>query len=490
MSIRILVIEENRPHRTLEAEPGESLYETLARNGVALSAPCGGRGRCGKCKVQMKYADSDDSYKTVLACQTIPRIDCEVRLVHLENRILTRGQRTSFECDGLPGYVFSVDIGTTTVAGYLLDRTAGRQLAAVSCLNPQRIHGADVISRMSFAGESAGNRNLLQREILDLLEKMQADLLEKAGLPADTPIDSRSLVGNTAMMHLTGGFSTGGIACAPYLPEYSALHTQTLAKRSYILGGCISGYVGADTVGAMLACNLMEAEDTVLLIDIGTNGEIVLKSNGKYSCCSCAAGPAFEGAHIACGTGAVSGAIDHIKEVGGGFFFTTIDSAEPVGLCGSGLVDGIAYLLNEDAITPIGRMSQRFEISDRVYIDPADVREVQLAKAAIAAGIEILVNRAGIKMEEIDRVLLAGGFGNYIDVHSACTIGLLPIVLEKKVFPVGNAAGEGAQMMALSGKACEEAENLRKETNYIELSAQDDFEDIYTDNLIFEIKLK
>lgn len=483
MSISVTLTDATGNSRSFSAQSGESLYEVLSRNGVPVNAPCGGRGKCGKCKVKIHWK-SKISTEIALACQTVLEEDCEISLIDDESKILLQGKKHVYNTDKKSGYAMGVDIGTTTVAAYLLDAATGQQLAASSRLNPQRVHGADVISRIGFADESKENRKHLQTEITDMLHEVRKELLKSAHLPEDTLVPDCCLVGNTAMMHLAGGFDTAGIAKAPYLPEYVALHTQTLTGSKYCLGGCVSGYVGADTLAAMLACDMESAKDNVLLIDIGTNGEIVLKSNGKYSCCSCAAGPAFEGAHIQCGTGAVNGAVDHLYAAGDSFIFTTVGSAAPIGICGSGLVDIVAYLLQNEYITPLGRMSERFEIAENVFIDPSDIREVQLAKAAIAAGIEILADRAGIGLEQIDRVLLAGGFGNYIDVHSACLIGLLPGVLEKKIIPVGNAAGDGAKMIALSVKARIFAEELRKKTEYIELSAQDDFEDIYTDNLV------
>ena len=470
----------------LEACKGETLYDVLSRNGIELNAPCGGRGKCGKCRVKYRLW-GDTKEQDVLACRTAIEGDCEVMLFRTENRILTSGQRTKYDTDGIGDFSLAVDIGTTTIAAYLLDNKSGRQLAAASCLNPQRIHGADVISRIGFSDQSTDNKALLQSEILSMIQEVLKRLLKDAKMPDDSTVSVRSLVGNTAMMHLAGGFNTIGIAKAPYLPEYTALHTQSLRGNDYLMGGCVSGYVGADTLAAMLSCDLDKARDNVLLLDIGTNGEIVLKCGNKYTCCSCAAGPAFEGAHISCGTGAVNGAVDHIKPSENRFSYTTIAGEAASGLCGSGLVDAVAYLLDEERITPVGRMKERFDIAPGVFIDPADIREVQLAKAAISAGIEILTERAGISFSEIDRVLLAGGFGNFIDVHSACKIGLLPKALEEKIETVGNAAGDGAKMLALSVKARERSEALRSVTQYIELSAQDDFEDTYTDNLLFDL---
>ena len=411
--------------------------------------------------------------------------DCEIILSSDESKVLTGGQKNEYETDGRTGLGMAVDIGTTTMAAYLMDMQSGRELSHASMLNPQRIHGADVVSRLEFECASDDNRVLLQEEISAALTELADILLEKAGRSGEK-VENLALVGNTVMMHMAGGYDARGIAKAPFTPAYTQLHSRNFIGMNAVFGGCVSGYVGADTLGAMLACDFDKHTDNVLLIDIGTNGEIALTANGRYLTCSCAAGPAFEGAHIACGTGAVDGAMDHLFGQKNGFGFTTIKNEKISGICGSGLIDAAAYLLEEEEISPVGRMSGRFDIAEGVYIDPADIREVQLAKAAIAAGIEILVDRAGITYDDISEVYLAGGFGNYINISSACRIGLLPVELEKKIKCVGNAAGDGAKMQLLSEKARRRAEEIRNKTDYIELSAQDEFEDVYTDNLMFE----
>lgn len=466
--------------KNVQAAEGKTIYQVLSENGVPFAAPCGGNGRCGKCRVRVSGNVKADPDGTCLACKTVIEGDCEVYLSESEARVLTVGKRTVYPTDGEDCRFLAVDIGTTTIAAYLLDGKTGRELAHYSALNPQRVHGADVISRLEFASDPA-NAALMQDEIE---QTMRTALTCMGAQIEDT---KRLYVGNTVMMHIAAGYDTKGLAAAPFKPFYTEAHEVEQYDAKVRLCGCISGYVGADTVAAALACDMDRAADTVMLIDIGTNGEIVLKHDGKSACCSCAAGPAFEGAHIKCGSGAAEGAIDHVERGNDGrYTYTAIGNIEPVSLCGSALVDAVALLLEDELISPSGRMKEKVYISKNVYIDPSDIREVQLAKAAIAAGIEILLRDAGITADKVDRVLIAGGFGNYIRVSSACTIGMLPAEFESKVTVVGNAAGDGAKLMCLSREARARGDLIRNATRYIELSAEDDFEDIFTDKLLFE----
>ena len=470
-----------------EAEGGERLYDVLARNGVEISAPCGGFGRCGKCRVSAKGKIRTEHDGTCLACQTIIEGDCEVYHHENQSKILTTGTARIVKTDGLEGVGLAVDIGTTTLAAYLLDLKHGDALVSSSMLNPQRIHGADVISRLNYACQEKKNATELHEEIHKGIRQLLKEMLEKACRNEDVSKVPCAFVGNTVMMHFLGNYCANGIARAPYMPYYTAMHIRNFEEGRSILGGCISGYVGADTIAAMLACDLDKANDTVLLIDIGTNGEIVLKHGDQMMCCSCAAGPAFEGAHIACGIGAVEGAIDHVYKTEKGVAYSTIGSKKAIGICGSGLMDIVAYLVENEYVNAMGRMKESFIIDEDIRVEPQDIREVQLAKAAIAAGIEILIRNMGIETEDIERVLLAGGFGNYMDVRSACRIGLIPEMLLGRIQCVGNAAGDGARMLLLSKEYRDRAEKMRMHTEYIDLAAEEDFQDIYTENLLFDI---
>lgn len=489
MKVNVTVLMDGR-ETVIPAQTGETILEALARAGIAVSAPCGGLGRCRKCAVRAtgELACEDGARldgQTVLACRTRLTGDARVRVSESKAEILKTGVSAGEETDGEAGLGVSVDVGTTTLAAYLVERSTGRVLASDARLNPQRPHGADVISRLSFAIESEENAALLQREILAAIDEMTRSMLERAGR-AGEEIRCRALVGNTVMMHLLGGYPARPLAFAPFTPAYTALHEKELGGIRTILGGCISGYVGADTLAAALACGLDERDENAMLIDIGTNGEIMLKKDGRCFACSCAAGPAFEGAHIACGTGAVAGAIDHARVENGEIVYTTIGGGEATGICGSGLIDLTAALLERGDITPMGRMAGDVRLSERVYLARSDIREVQLAKAAIASGIRILAEQAGAALADIEKVYLAGGFGNFIGLDSACRIGLFPAALRAKIVPVGNAAGSGSVRLLVSEQARRRAEALRQATRCVELAATPDFNDVYTDELLFE----
>ena len=489
MKVNVTVLMDGR-ETVIPAQTGETILEALARAGIAVIAPCGGLGRCRKCAVRAtgELACEDGARldgQTVLACRTRLTGDARVRVSESKAEILKTGVSAGEETDGETGLGVSVDVGTTTLAAYLVERSTGRVLASDARLNPQRPHGADVISRLSFAIDSEENAALLQREILAAIDEMTRSMLERAGR-AGEEIRCRALVGNTVMMHLLGGYPARPLAFAPFTPAYTALHEKELGGVRTILGGCISGYVGADTLAAALACGLDERDENAMLIDIGTNGEIMLKKDGRCFACSCAAGPAFEGAHIVCGTGAVAGAIDHARVENGEIVYTTIGGGEATGICGSGLIDLTAALLERGDITPMGRMAGDVRLSERVYLARSDIREVQLAKAAIASGIRILAEQAGAALADIEKVYLAGGFGNFIGLDSACRIGLFPAALRAKIVPVGNAAGSGSVRLLVSEQARRRAEALRQATRCVELAATPDFNDVYTDELLFE----
>ncbi len=386
----------------------------------------------------------------------------------------------------------AVDIGTTTMAAYLVDLATGALVRTASMLNPQRAYGGDVITRANHTMEHPEGLQTLARlvrgGISDLIEEMRG----RAGVEA-AEIRHVALVGNTIMMHLAAELSVKYIATLPFVPVYAATRhvpAEALALpyegAVVTLGPCVAGYVGADTVAAVLACGLDAPGEAALMIDIGTNGEIALRVGDRMWCCSAAAGPAFEGAHIRCGSGAVDGAIDRVKIEDGAPAVTTIGGKKAASICGSGIVDAVAEMLREEIIDETGRMDGDFFLADGVFICQKDVREVQLAKAAIAAGIGVLADAAGIEVGQIKKLYLAGGFGNFIDRRSACAIGLLPPELENRIAPVGNAAGTGARMMIADQNALKRAEEVRRRMKYIELSASADFQERFADNMLFE----
>lgn len=480
----VLTIVRNGVETRAAAETGARLLDALASAGVYITAPCGGKGKCGKCRVRAEGAvkGATDSNGMRLACESALEGDATVYIYGGAASILARGASAAFAADGNEGLGAAIDVGTTTMCAYLMDMKTGETLATASMLNPQRAHGADVISRLTYAIDSDENARALKDEVLCALSEMTGALLKDARREG-CEVLARACVGNTVMMHLLGGYPVKSLAAAPFAPAYTKQHSLELGGANTLLGGCVSGYVGADTVAALLACDLDERIENAVFIDIGTNGEIAAMKGGRIVCCSCAAGPAFEGAHIACGTGALKGAIDHAREEGGELRFTTISGAPAIGICGSGLIDLVAVLLDMGVITPMGRMQSDVCLTRDVYLAREDVREVQLAKAAIAAGIQVLLSELDMPLSTVDALYLAGGFGNYVDVRSACAIGMLPMELKNRVKSVGNAAGEGAKRLLLSGRMRARAEALRERMQYIELAAHPDFADLYAENL-------
>jgi uncharacterized 2Fe-2S/4Fe-4S cluster protein (DUF4445 family) len=413
------------------------------------------------------------------------------------------------------------DIGTTTVVGYLMDLGSGRELGVVSALNPQTKYGADVITRNAFASQKEHGLETLRDAIVEQLNLLIGEAVEKAGVTREQ-VYTVSVVGNTTMHHLFLGISPKYLALAPYVPVIAAPLTVPAQEAGIAINAAgrvcvlpnIAGFVGADTVGVILATDLDWSESVKLAIDIGTNGEIVLGSRDRLVACSAAAGPAFEGSQISCGMRGAIGAIDHVQ-FGEGIDYSVVGGGRPQGICGSGLLDAVAGLLAQGIIDHKGRLlppdmlgAQAARHNDRIVtheganalllvdesetehgrpilITQKDIREVQLAKGAIAAGIQILLDQLGVSYDDISEVLLAGAFGNYLDPRSACAIGLIPQALEGKIRPVGNAAGSGAKMALLSRSEYRRAGLIASMVEYVELSAYKNFVDIFAGAMYF-----
>ena len=398
------------------------------------------------------------------------------------------------------------DIGTTTIAGYLLDGEDGRTLAVESRMNPQAQYGADVIMRANYALEHG--TEVLSMCIREAANEMLGVLADDAGIDR-RDIFQVCIVGNTCMHHLFLGISPASLVHAPYTPAVSerlvlnagdyGLDVQR--KAELIMLPDIAGYVGADTCGCLLALRQDLQEEISLMIDIGTNGEMVLGNREHLVTCSTAAGPAFEGAKIECGMRGAAGAVDHVKYEAGKWSYTTVGNKPAVGLCGSGLIDLVAGLLDEGMLDENGALSTGQENqgvfmlvppeqagNERgVYLTQKDIGEVQLAKAAIAAGIQMLMERLGITEDEISSVYIAGAFGNYMDPVSAGKIGLIPTALVKEVKPVGNAAGEGAKIALVNENEMLEMDELVRKIDFVELAASAEFQDHFIDELGFKV---
>ncbi|MCK9479171.1 MAG: ASKHA domain-containing protein [Firmicutes bacterium] len=437
-----------------------------------VHADCGGRGTCGKCGVIING-------KTALACQTVVKSDMTVVLPDTKKaQILTEGIKRKIVSDGEDGLGIAVDIGTTTVAAQLIQLFDGKVIKTISQLNRQKRFGADVMSRMQ-KGDKPLHKCIIEQlnEIIGLLG-------------GGYDVKRMLIAGNTVMMHFVQGFDTSRLAVSPYAPYSAAMnafpasHYGLEGEFEVITAPSIDGFVGADTVCAMLACSMDIKNETMLLVDIGTNGEIALKHNDKVICCSTAAGTAFEGAQIKHGIGCVEGAINTFS-IDNGVHITTIGNKAPIGICGSGIIDCVAQMLKHDIIDDTGYLESDFKIADNIYITQPDIREIQLAKSAIRSGIDTLLAEAGIGCNDVDKVFLAGAMGSFINLDSAMQINLLPGELKEKTEVVGNAAVGGAIAMLLSAPVRDAAKKVAEETGHLDLSSNKIFQDAFIENMLF-----
>jgi len=416
-------------------------------------------------------------------------------------------------------YGIALDVGTTTVVGALVELKSGTQLSVASRLNGQAIHGADTISRINFCSSKADGLSELNRRVIGTVNEIVEEL---NGQTETHPEDiwEISAVGNATMMHLFLGVSPQYLGLMPYTPVFRRPPSVNAAQLGlkvnpranvHVLPG-IGSFVGADSVGVILSRGMQRSGRTTMAVDIGTNGEILLGSSERLLASSTAAGPALEGAEISCGMRAAAGAIERVAVENGGLRFDVIGDCDPVGVCGSGLVDLVAILVQQGVINASGRVLAPDEMAtparnrfakqivceqeghefvfcrsaDReLRLTQRDVRKIQLAKGAIRAGIEMLETELGLGHEDIDAVYLAGAFGNYISRESAVAIGLLPPFPAEKIRSVGNAAGAGAKLALVSRQARREAQEIAERTEHIELGGRAAFQNAFADAMGF-----
>ncbi len=581
-------------NKTVSIHHGATLLEAAGLVGIILSTPCGGAGRCGRCKVRLF-----PSQKEVLACQYTVEHDVEVLIPDssrfFKQKILEHGisrevlpdaavKKVVFSgpfadisnvaadiaqkvhephcidrhlkgqdiaalglgneltavlfdtdpegvCWRLAGlesgnttdtlYGTAVDIGTTTVVAQLINLHTAKVVATDSTQNPQSRFGADVISRIGAAETDAG-LNALHETIVACLNQLFEQASRQAGIETAN-IYEAVIVGNTTMNHLLLKYPVRQLGQAPY-QAHCLLPTNRrageLAVRLNPVGNLytapnIAGFVGSDTVAAALACGLDTTDAVTLLVDIGTNGEIVFGTRNHLTAASCAAGPALEGAGLTFGSRAQSGAIERIIYDQEDIDVDIIDQTDPATICGSGLIDAVAVLLETEIIDSTGRFAEPTELAalllpekirkrviryqnepafllagnetseNAVVLTQKDVRQVQLAKAAIQAGILLLLKKAGYETRHIQQVFLAGAFGNYIQKDNAVRIGLLPDIPLEKIHFVGNAAGVGAQLMLTNRPSRRTAEELARKIEYLEIAHQKDFHEVFSDCLLF-----
>lgn len=510
--------------RQIAIHSGATLLEAAGLAGIILNTTCGGMGTCKKCKVGIP-ADSTE----VLACQYRIHTDLTVTIPlesrFFEQKILKHGvdakidlrpnifRRYSLHHPKNRVFGVAVDIGTTTIVAKLLDMTDAETLATVAALNPQTRFGDDVISRITFGSTEEGLAQL-QKTVVDCLNDLIAQLCSEAAVGPDD-IYEICIVGNTTMNHIFLKHPIAQLGRAPYKAHCLEAHDMppdSLGLNINSKGNIhtvenIAGFLGGDTVAVALASDIASAEDLTLAVDIGTNGEIVLGTKDKLYAASCAAGPAFEGAGISCGGRAVEGAIEAVVINGGDIDVDVIGNAAPRSLCGSGLIDAVAVMLElgvidntglfvKDGDFPTGIVRRLTEIDGQdafilahgepaVTLTQRDIRETQLAKAAIRAGIKLLQKRLAVEDRHIIHVFLAGAFGNYINPQNALKMGLLPDIPLHRVRSIGNAAAIGAQMALVSKQAREASAEIAKKIEYVEIAHDPDFQDTFADCIFF-----
>lgn len=422
---------------------------------------------------------------------------------------------------GEPGIGVAFDIGTTTVVAMAWDLMAGKELGAVACTNPQNKFGADVISRITYCDDDPEKLLEIRQTILDGLNGLISQLKDNHTIQPDRIV--RVVVGgNTTMSHIFAGYNPASLARAPFNPMYTgsvSLSQQETGlmvspKATITLLPNIAGHVGGDITAGIVATRILDETKRTLFLDIGTNGEIVLAHGGRALTCSTAAGPAFEGATIRFGMRAAPGAIEKIQIREGEVFIKTVENDEPVGICGSGIIDAIAEMLGAGLINNKGRLASAEDLlkaspdnvlaerlinteegrefvlvykedGHHIVITQKDIREIQLAKGAIAAGISIMASRMGMKISDIEKVIVAGAFGNFIHKESAVAIGLIPAMAMNRILSAGNTAGAGVSMALMDPAEMELAQSIPSRVEHVELAACAEFQDEYMKALAF-----
>ncbi len=423
---------------------------------------------------------------------------------------------TSAQCYGM-----AFDLGTTTVVGYLMDLNTGEEMAVAAVMNPQTIYGDDLVSRVSFATTEENGAQVLQSAAVDTLNRITGRAAKAAGVRKEH-IYKATVVGNTCMTHLLLGVDVASLGQSPYVPSVcsditvkaNVLGLDISREASVLVLPNVAGFVGSDLVGVLLSGAWEEDGATRLAVDIGTNGEMALLHEGRIYACSAAAGPAFEGAGIICGMRGAPGAIDSVK-ITESVEISTIDDRRPIGICGSGLVDAVAEMLDAGIIGDSGRLASPQDVSglpeavarrlietDRgvefvlatredfggrkaISLTSADIRHLQLAKGSIHAAIQTLIRTAGITDEALAEIVLAGAFGNYIKVESAIRIGLIPPVAKDNVKSVGNAAGAGARLALLCDREMQHARTIARRVEHLELAVSPYYQMELMDRMMF-----
>lgn len=489
--------------KTITIESGTKISDAAKIAGVNIPLPCGGKGKCGKCMVKLSESSDESAASTrVLACQTSISGDVYVTIPQKEGAVVASSDHRAIKVDKLSpvvkselenNYGLAIDIGTTTIAVSILDMNQGLDLYSATGENRQRMKGEDVLTRIQYAED--GGTEELRTLVVDSINDMIDVCLDKRCSP--NSVRAVYVSGNTTMIHLFLGIDPSPIRMEPYEPvikeaeitgRESRLFVNPLAR--VICMPSVSAYVGGDITSDIVASGMDKADETSILIDVGTNGEIALGNKDMMIVCSSSAGPAFEGGGITSGMLARMGAIDSVKIIDGKMTFTVIASAAPRGICGSGLIDIVAEMFKAGWIDKKGNFTSKastkgegidkfLRISGDVVITQEDINTIILTKAAIYSSVESLVKNVGVNLEDMEKIYIAGGFGTFIDLESAVTIGLFPDVPRDKYAYLGNASLAGAKHALLSATFRARIAKVFKRMTYLDLSSNVTFFEEY-----------
>ena len=539
---------------------GTTILEAAHELGVDINSICGGAASCGKCIVKIIKGNLSDpsQYEILLlgqhsmadgfrlACRAEIRgdvtilvpdesrtatqrlqtegLDTPVRLEPFVTKHTEGGITTVHHCGRVlevlpsnesPILGFAVDVGTTKLAGYLMDLSTGDVLSVVAAMNPEIAYGEDIMTRLTYAMTGEGARENLHRSLVEGIRRLLVDACANSTYDTDQVYET-VFVGNTAMQHFLLNINPEPLTHSPFKPisvEHRDLESASIGlgnpKGNIHMLPIIDGFVGADCIAAILATGIHRSIETCFLIDIGTNTEVVVGNRERMIACSCASGPAFEGAHISHGMRAASGAIegvwidqDSLKPT-----FKTIDDTEPVGICGSGLIDALSEMIRTGIVDTSGRIREELDhprirrigeyleyviawrdetaTGDDTVLSQLDIRELQKGKAAMFSGAQIAMKQLNVEPGDFKKVYMAGAFGTYINRESAVNVGMIPEFPLPKIEQVGNAAGTGARMALISRSAREEAKDIRRRVRYVELALQPEYNQAYMDALLF-----
>ncbi len=506
----------------IRARKSEPLLRSLQENGLFLPAVCGGRGTCGKCGVRFLNRAPEPSVEDRrffeeeklaegwrLACCVYPKQSCTVELFESEsgNFVVLAGDGDQPEKRADGEYGIAVDIGTTTLALQLVDLKTKETVDVFTDINRQRAYGADVISRIEAS--NSGKKEELKRSIREDILRGTAALTENGKIRVRRMV----IAANTTMVHLLMGYSCETLGVFPFTPvnirtirtSYREMFGDMVSGQLSLQGGAdmadfeiivcpgISTYVGGDIVSGLSVLSFDRKDKPCVLIDLGTNGEMAVGCGERILSASTAAGPAFEGGNIVCGTGSIPGAICKVETDGEQVKVSTIGNAPARGICGTGVIDTVCELKKNGIIDETGLMEEPYfedgfllsEENGGIRFYQKDVREIQLAKSAVRAGLETLISKYGVTYEEIDRIYIAGGFGYQMDIHKAVDIGLLPAECEEKIEAVGNTSLRGAVQCLTEEDALERMESMAEKADEVPLSNDTEFQEYYMEYMYF-----